>query len=399
MKKILLLKLCLLSVFQLLGQTEKGMWLMSGNLFSYGTSSIDRNINAEGLLLNAQSEAGLFLSKRNLVGVRATLLLDKNRVLNPFTNLQEEDLDVFSELSGFYRFYPIPKRRIGCFGELQFSMVGSSLGVESFFEHYKVQFGAGAYFFMTKNLAFEMSLSKPLHQSAGLQNTPDLLVNFSLLRNFKRLPKTRLPRLEDNYLFVRNLYYGLGIARQYKGFTTVPSTQTSLNLGFFLGSHWLFDINYSFEDFGRQFRSNTFGVLNLESAFFIKLNKKGTYLRPAVGFNVEDGSRILRANPDLSGFNKFAYIGSLEIAQFYGDQIIFGGGASMIMTRFGLLADHFQFNANARLTYFITKDFALEYKGAFAVTDNFVNKTNRDLRLTLSRVHAEFKIRHFLFQQ
>jgi len=377
------------------------MLLLGGSIFSNSTLSTNTRTNEENKSLNVETEVGLFLTKRNLIGTRISFQSNYSRGINIFTGIEEQNFDYLSELSSFYRFYPIPKKRLGIFGEMQLTLIGNSQTPDSFYKEFKAQIGTGAYVFLTDNLAFEMSISSLLfHQTSINNEPPKLIANFSLLRNFKGPRKTRLPKLEDTYLFVRNLYYGLGVMRSFNDLpTNIPRNRISLNSGFFIGSHWLLDVNYTFEDFRQFFSNDSFSELRLESAFFIRLNQKATYLRPSLSFKLEGGSRIRRANPDLAGFRKFAYIYNLEVAQFFGDQLIFGGGASMVMTRFDVRANHFQFNTNLRLTYFVTKDFAVEATGAFFLFDKFVNRTTGDLNLTLSSVNSEIKIRHFLFQK
>lgn len=401
MKKILLLSLCLLYSFYSSAQTEKGMLLMNGKVFSNSALSTNGRTNETNHFLSAQTEAGLFLNKRNLVGARLSFQLNDNHRKNLFTLEVEDNLDLLSELSSFYRFYPFPNRRLGLFGEMQLSILGDSQNTTVFYNQFKAQVGAGAYFFLRENLAFELSFAKPFYHSDGLFNAPNIVANIGLLGTFKRPVKTRLPRLEDTYLFVRNFYYGFGIQRSFNpiGQRNAQRLQVSLNAGFFFTSNWLVDFSYSFEDFGQDNGVDSFGDLRLESAFFIRLNKKGTYLRPSAGFKLETGSRIDRANPNLIGFQKSTYTGHLEIAQFIGDQLIFGGGTSLVMTRYDVLANHFQFNATVRLTYFVNQDFAFELIGNYYINDIFVNRTNVDLILELTSVNAELKVRHLLFQK
>ncbi|MGK0365377.1 MAG: hypothetical protein ACI85O_002443 [Saprospiraceae bacterium] len=396
MKKVLFLSIYLFLLNQLIGQTEKGMLLLGGKVFSNSSLSTNSRTNETNHFISAQSEVGVFLSKRNLLGTRLSFQLNDNKKKNVNTQEVEENLDYQTEISNFYRFYPMPNKRFGLFGETQLTLIGNSQNTDAFHGQFKAQIGAGVYLFMTRNLAFEMSFLTPLYYTQGLDNPPKLIANFSLIRNFKRPVQTLLPKLEDTYLFVRNFYYGLGIRRSSDN---IPLNQISVNTGFFISSHWLIDVNYSFEDFDKGFRSNSFGDLRIESAFFIRLNQKGTYLRPSVSFKLETGDRLRIANPSLAGFQKFAYIGNLEVAKFIGDQLIFGGGGSIVMTRFDIKANHIQFNGNIRLTYFINKDFAIELKGAYYINDSFVNNTPDPLILELTQVNTELKIRHFFFQK
>ena len=405
MKKLLLLSLSIIYCFQLCAQTEKGMWLMNGKVFSSSSLSTNDRTNEENHFFFVQSEIGFFLNKKNLIGTKLSFQLNDNKEINLFTQELEKNLDYSSELSSFYRFYPLPNKRLGFFSEMQFSLLGDSRNISGFYKQFRAQIGAGAYFFLRRNLAFEMSFSKPFYQTTGLNSRPSLIANFSLIRNFKRPVKTQLPKLEDTYLFVRNFYYGLGIQRSFNqsSLNQFPSPnsglQFSINTGFFLSSHWLIDLQYSLQDFNLGTPSNIFTDFRLESAFFIPLNNKGTYLRPSATLRLENKGRISSRNSDLLGFRKLAYIGNLEITQFFGDQVIIGGGGSMVFTTFGPKVEHFLFNANLRLTYFVTKDFAIEYKGAYYINDSLNNRTGDDLILDLTNVNAELKIRHFFFQE
>lgn len=401
MKKIFILNLYVMLTIQLIGQTEKGMWLVGGSFLSHSaTSTINATID-EDKILSIESETGLFLNKKNLVGVRTLFQFENRTGRSIFTGNFEENPIYQVEFSSFYRLYPFPEKKLGVFGELQGTIIGQSNNSSNFFNQFKTHIGAGAYFFIRKNLAFEMSLSRQFYSSIVQNGKSELIVNFSLLRNFKRPAKTYLPRLEDAYLFVRNFYYGLGIQRHYNQvpFSAKPQYKISVNTGIFIGSRWLLDIEYAFEDFNSSRSPRSFGEFRLESSFFVPLNKKGTYLRPSVGYRLETGLSLRRANPDLEfGDSKFAYLGHLEIAQFVGDQFIFRGGTSFIVTKYGRIADYYLLNATLRMTYFINEDIALECVGAYYIHDKFINHTEGDLRLELTRMNAEFKIKHFFFR-
>jgi len=402
MKKIILFCFSLLFYFSMNAQLEKRMLLLDTNVFSNNLLSTNTRTNEETTFLSVRTKTGLFLNTNHLLGTRLSLRYSSNKRRSQFTNQQERNINSVSEINPFYRFYPFSKKRVGIFGEVQLGLIGNSRNPNFYFNQFKAQLGAGAYVFITKNIAFEANFLTPIFYSRGLNDPAKFLGEFGIISNFKRPKPTRLPKLEDTYLFVRNLYYGFGFQQSSNGnIRDTPRRQLALNAGFFIGMHWLFDLSYSFEDFnfGSGISSNSFGDLRLESAFFIRLNEKGTYLRPAVSFKLETGRQIGNANPSLIGFQKSIYVNDIEVAQFIGDQLILGGGASMVLTRFDVKADHFQFNANLRMTYFLTKDFAIEYKGAFYINDKFVNNTDEQLLLTLSHINAELKIRHFLFQK
>ena len=401
MKILLLLSLCFFSFIQLNGQTEKGMWLMGGKVFSSSTLSTEKLTNSENHILFIQSETGYFLNKKNLIGAKMLILFNDRKRVNLATQQFEKNLNYSSELASFYRFYPFSNKRLGIFGEMQFSLLGNSRNINVFYNQFRAQIGAGGYFFFRRNLAFEMSFSKPFYQTEGLSIAPKLLVNFSIIRNFNRPIKTQLPRLEDTYLFVRNFYYGFGIQRSFTQSPTSLSSglQFSINTGFFVSSHWLIDVEYSVQNFAVSTASNIFTDLRLESAFFIRLNEKGTYLRPSATFRLENNGRVSTTNPDLFRLKSLGYIGKIELTQFLGDQVIIGGGGKLSWTKFGPLADHLQFSASLNLTYFINEDFAIEYKGAYYINDKFINRTEDPLFVNVTNVNAELKIRHFFFQK
>lgn len=400
MKKIFLLNLCLIYTLQLWSQTEKGMWLMDGKLFSNSTLSTDSRTNEENNFVLIDSEIGLFVNRKNLIGTKLSFQFNYNKGKNLFSQQLETNVDFTSELATFYRFYPFPDKKFGVFGEMQFSLLGNSQNANAFYNQFRAEIGAGAYVFFRKNLAFELSLSKPFIQTEGLNPLQKLTVNFGLVRNFKRPTKTQLPRLEDNYLFVRNFYYGLGVQRSFQqlSFPARSNSKFSINAGLFIGSHWLIEAEYFSQNLNLN-RLNKFSELQLSSIFFIKLNKKGTYLRPSASFKLENNGIISRTNSVLLGFREYAYIGKIELAQFLGDQTIIRGGGTFILTNFGPQVDHFQFNVSLGLTYFVNEDFAIEYTGGYFIKDKLVNRTGENLILELSNVNAELKIKHFLFQK
>jgi len=401
MKKIFFVSLCILFVFQLAGQTEKGMWLLGGQVFSSNSFSTDKRTKTENHIHYINSEVGYFLTKKHLVGTKLFFHFRDRKMINSASQQFDKSLEFNSALSGFYRFYPLADKRLGFFGEMQFSILGASQNVNTFYNQFRAQVGFGGYFFLRKDLAFEMNFAKPFYQTSGLSDIPKIVTNFSIIRNFKSNTKTQLPRLEDSYLFVRNFYYGLGFQREIpiSARSLRSGTNFSVNTGFFLGSRWLIDLQYSVRDFASLTRSHIFIDLQLESAFFIRLNEKGTYLRPSTTFRFENQGRIPSNNPDLRGFRKLGYIGKLELTQFLGDQTIIGGGANIVWTTFGPAVAHFRINAALRLSYFINENFAVEYKGNFYLNDRLINRTDNDVILNLTNVNAEVKIRHFFFQK
>jgi hypothetical protein len=404
MKKSITFFLFFIIYSLLSAQTEKGMWMMNGKIFSNSSISTDKQTNSESHLHYIKADIGYFMNKKNLIGTRLLFHFhDRNR-RNFLSQRIENIFEFTSELSSFYRYYPFPDKKLGFFGEGQASLLGNSLNINAFYGQFRTQIGAGAYIFFRPSLAMELSFSKPFYQTAGLTEMPKLVANFSITRNFKGPQRTQLPKLEDTYLFVRNFYYGLGYQRNYKesqsGSSIRTGSQFLVNAGFFVSSNWLIDLEYSIYDYASAIRRNIFIDLRLESAFFIRLNGRGTYLRPSASFKLENNGRFRHNNnPDLFGFRKNSYIGNLELTQFLGDQVIIGGGGTFGYTKYGPEVDYLQFNASLRLSYFVTKDFAIEYKGSFYIHDKLINRTGNDVILDLTNVNAEVKIRHFFFQK